>query len=407
MAKKENYKILQVATILIEKYNFKRVQFSGFNDVHKNELWLTNDQDFYFQLIRVTTDSAAEYEADKQRINAAIEAVNKKDNRYYRFLDIHISNDKYDILLEDYNYLNLEDGYADGYNVFGFYPEIYNVVKTSNDSKKELSNIINNVAKMRKQKELQKPFFKRSYPFVTIGFIVVCLIVYIIEVILKSKYDESAVLVLLGAEYKTFTVGLKQYYRLITCAFLHGSILHLLSNMYSLYYIGYSMERLVGRKRYAFLTFMCILISSLSSSLLTDNTILIGFSGAIYGMFVYLVITLWKEKLINFKTLIPVIIINLLLNFLSKTAWIAHLGGAVGGVILYEIFSKENKIPAILMLIVVLTFMIFRFVTIDQINPFYQATDVEVANIMNRLGLKNASLRLIERLIQVYSKYGG
>lgn len=407
MAKKENYKILQVATILIEKYNFKRVQFSGFNDVHKNELWLTNGQDFYFQLIRVTTDSAAEYEADKQRINAAIEAVNKKDNRYYRFLDIHISNDKYDILLEDHNYLNLEDGYADGYNVFGFYPEIYNVVKTSDDSKKELSNIINNVAKMRKQKELQKPFFKRSYPFVTIGFIVVCLIVYIIEVILKSKYDESAVLVLLGAEYKTFTVGLKQYYRLITCAFLHGSILHLLSNMYSLYYIGYSMERLVGRKRYAFLTFMCILISSLSSSLLTDNTILIGFSGAIYGMFVYLVITLWKEKLINFKTLIPVIIINLLLNFLSKTAWIAHLGGAVGGVILYEIFSKENKIPAILMLIVVLTFMIFRFVTIDQINPFYQATDVEVANIMNRLGLKNASLRLIERLIQVYSKYGG
>ena len=407
MAKKENYKILQVATILIEKYNFKRVQFSGFNDVHKSELWLSNDQDFYFQLIRVTTDSAAEYEADKQRINAAIEAVNKKDNRYYRFLDIHISNDKYDILLEDYNYLNLEDGYADGYNVFGFYPEIYNVVKTSDDSKKELSNIINNVVKIRKQKELQKPFFKRSYPFVTIGFIIVCLIVYIIEVILKSKYDESAVLVLLGAEYKTFTVGLKQYYRLITCAFLHGSILHLLSNMYSLYYIGYSMEKLVGRKRYAFLTFMCILISSLSSSLLTDNTILIGFSGAIYGMFVYLVITLWKEKLINFKTLIPVIIINLLLNFLSKTAWIAHLGGAVGGVILYEIFSKENKLPAILMLIVVLTFMIYRFVTIDQINPFYQATDVEVANIMNRLGFKNASLRLIERLIQVYSKYGG
>ena len=407
MAKKENYKILQVATILIEKYNFKRVQFSGFNDVHKSELWLSNDQDFYFQLIRVTTDSAAEYEADKQRINAAIEAVNKKDNRYYRFLDIHISNDKYDILLEDYNYLNLEDGYADGYNVFGFYPEIYNVVKTSDDSKKELSNIINNAVKMRKQKELQKPFFKRSYPFVTIGFIIVCLIVYIIEVILKSKYDESAVLVLLGAEYKTFTVGLKQYYRLITCAFLHGSILHLLSNMYSLYYIGYSMEKLVGRKRYAFLTFMCILISSLSSSLLTDNTILIGFSGAIYGMFVYLVITLWKDKLINFKTLIPVIIINLLLNFLSKTAWIAHLGGAVGGVILYEIFSKENKLPAILMLIVVLTFMIYRFVTIDQINPFYQATDVEVANIMNRLGLKNASLRLIERLIQVYSKYGG
>ena len=407
MAKKENYKILQVATILIEKYNFKRVQFSGFNDVHKSELWLSNDQDFYFQLIRVTTDSAAEYEADKQRINAAIEAVNKKDNRYYRFLDIHISNDKYDILLEDYNYLNLEDGYADGYNVFGFYPEIYNVVKTSDDSKKELSNIINNVVKIRKQKELQKPFFKRSYPFVTIGFIIVCLIVYIIEVILKSKYDESAVLVLLGAEYKTFTVGLKQYYRLITCAFLHGSLLHLLSNMYSLYYIGYSMEKLVGRKRYAFLTFMCILISSLSSSLLTDNTILIGFSGAIYGMFVYLIITLWKDKLINFKTLIPVIIINLLLNFLSKTAWIAHLGGAVGGVILYEIFSKENKLPAILMLIVVLTFMIYRFVTIDQINPFYQATDVEVANIMNRLGFKNASLRLIERLIQVYSKYGG
>ena len=407
MARKGNYKILQVSTILVEKYNFKEVAFTDFKDVHKNELWLSNDEDFYFQLIRVTTDSAAEYEADKQRINAAIESVNKKDNRYYRFLDIHISNDKYDILLEDYNYLNLEDGYADGYNVFGYYPEIYSAVKTNNDTNKEIINILNNVAKMRKEKELQKPFFKRNYPFVTIGFIIVCLIVYIIEAILKSKYDESAVLVLLGAEYKTFTVGLKQYYRLITCAFLHGSILHLLSNMYSLYYIGYSMERLVGRKRYAFLTFMCILISSLSSSLLTDNTILIGFSGAIYGMFVYLVITLWKEKLINFRSLIPVIIINLLLNFLSKTAWIAHLGGAVGGVILYEIFSKENKLPAILMLIVVLTFMIFRFVTIDQINPFYQATDVEVANIMNRLGLKNASLRLIERLIQVYSKYGG
>ena len=51
----------------------------------------------------------------------------------------------------------------------------------------------------------------------------------------------------------------KEYYRLITAAFLHFGAAHLMNNMLGLYLIGEKLEHMVGKIRY-------LLISSMNLS---------------------------------------------------------------------------------------------------------------------------------------------
>ena len=54
-----------------------------------------------------------------------------------------------------------------------------------------------------------------------------------------------------------------EYYRLITAAFFHVDIIHLLCNMYSLAIIGKEVETVLGKKKFIVVYLMSALISSL------------------------------------------------------------------------------------------------------------------------------------------------
>ena len=116
---------------------------------------------------------------------------------------------------------------------------------------------------------------------------------------------------------------------------------------------------------------------------------------------------LGRKGQLKIRVLLPTILLNLYLNFLSTTAWLAHIGGIIAGMIVFLIYSKNNKIIPIATLVIVITFMIYRYATLKTINPFYQATDLEVANIYYQWGLKDYSMKLVARLLDVYQKFGG
>ena len=74
---------------------------------------------------------------------------------------------------------------------------------------------------------------------------------------------------------------------LLTCMFLHGSIMHLLGNMYFLYVVGDNLEDVLGHKRFLIWYLVCGLIASLSSYLVSPTSAIpsVGASGAIAGLF--------------------------------------------------------------------------------------------------------------------------
>ncbi|MFF7929111.1 rhomboid family intramembrane serine protease [Streptomyces mirabilis] len=125
-----------------------------------------------------------------------------------------------------------------------------------------------------------------------------------------------------------------QWYRMLTVMFLHGSYIHILFNMLSLWWIGGPLEAALGRARYLALYF----VSGLAGSALTylvaaPNQPSLGASGAIFGLFGATAV-LMRRLNYDMRPVIALLVINLIFTFgWSNIAWQAHIGGLVGGVV--------------------------------------------------------------------------
>jgi len=125
-----------------------------------------------------------------------------------------------------------------------------------------------------------------------------------------------------------------QWYRMLTAMFLHGSYVHILFNMLSLWWIGGPLEAALGRARYLTLYF----VSGLAGSALTylvaaPNQPSLGASGAIFGLFGATAV-LMRRLNYDMRPVIALLVINLIFTFgWSNIAWQAHIGGLVAGVV--------------------------------------------------------------------------
>ena len=407
----EYVNLLQIANVLSEKYGFSERVIHDFAEYVNEEIWLFNYDDPHFQCIRVTSRPESLFkDEDKRRIDLLLKFIELERKKTLSFLDIHTGRNEHKEEEESYPSLYLHfNGYHDGYDVNAFYPEIYHCIEyfEDEDATKMISALTEKFMKQDKKRRKVLPLHKKiPYP-ITLTIIILCCLVYLVYAILARKYADSAVYVFLGADYKTFTLGLRQFYRLLTCGFVHGSLLHLLSNMYSLYIVGSYLETRLGKARYLFALFVSMLVASLSQGILSSNTITIGMSGGIYGLMMIFLLDLIHLKLINPQSLVPLVLINLFINFLGTTAVIAHLGGLVTGVVLYFVYFTKDKAGTIFLLAVLLLSLIYRYGRINLIEPIYAGTDMEVVRINYDLGFKDYSLQLSKRLSEVYLRYGG
>jgi len=169
-----------------------------------------------------------------------------------------------------------------------------------------------------------------------------------------SKDDKLTSALKLGAFYPPNVRELHQYWRMITCNFIHIDILHIFMNMYAFYDLGHFFELIFTPQAYLFL----IIVSMLLSSLLTytvseissryDSTVTFGASGVVFGFFGaicglgYFVGGYFATLMMDF---LPIIIINLGYTFfnpqISKTG---HIGGFIGGIVAIVILLSVNMI---------------------------------------------------------------
>ena len=211
------------------------------------------------------------------------------------------------------------------------------------DTAQELANLINynNTSKSENRGSKDKSW-------ITYGFIAINVIMYIITAFLSGNIFDSDinVLVFLGAKYNEL-IAAGEYYRLVTCMFLHGGIMHLALNMYALNSIGPLVERVYGRAKYVIIYFISGVISSLLSFQFSE-AISIGASGAIFGLLgTTLVFALMRRKEMAkgfLRNITSVIIINLFIGFsIPNIDNFGHLGGLIGGVITALVLNLARK----------------------------------------------------------------
>ncbi|RME19676.1 MAG: rhomboid family intramembrane serine protease [Bacteroidetes bacterium] len=229
-------------------------------------------------------------------------------------------------------------------------------------------------------------------PPVTLNFLIINILMYAIKLLLYYKYDYD-IIDYLGLRY--YKSSEFHWYQLITYMFIHGNEMHLFFNMFALWMFGPLLENLWGSKKFMFYYFLCGLGAALtqyvfyyfstyelSQSLNTiyeeimqiqdtasrhhllekwneranelyDSMIVIGASGAIYGLlaaygvlfpntyfYIYFVMPMkakWFVILYGLIELFTGIFIE------DNVAHFAHLGGMMVGIIWVLIWKRKNK----------------------------------------------------------------
>ena len=140
-----------------------------------------------------------------------------------------------------------------------------------------------------------------------------------------------------------------QWWRLLTCMFLHFGLLHIGFNMYVLWQIGHFVERLVGNTGLLLLYVTSGIAASIASLAWNPAQVSAGASGAVFGVcgallgFIVLrrdtipleVIKSLRSSMVTF--LVYNAVFALMLPFID---WAAHAGGFVYGVFCGAMLSQ-------------------------------------------------------------------
>jgi membrane associated rhomboid family serine protease len=151
--------------------------------------------------------------------------------------------------------------------------------------------------------------------------------------------DQDA-LVLFGANRGTLVVFENEWWRAFSCTFIHIGVLHLAVNMYSLWRVGAFVERLLGPGLFTVVYLLAGLGGSFASILWNPTHVSAGASGAIFGLFGFIVGFALRARNVLppdaarslWDGIILTIAINVFLAFsVPYLDNAAHLGGLVIG----------------------------------------------------------------------------
>lgn len=213
----------------------------------------------------------------------------------------------------------------------------------------------NAVIQMRHLEELVRKEVERRVkpkakfiPYITIGVAAINILVFFINLFMNNSLCDFGSL-------DTRVLTQHQWYRILTCAFLHADWYHLVNNMFIFCVSGTFLERILGHSQFIMFYFISILASGLSSLLyhasLADGISAIGASGGAYGLLGGMIVILLMhpknyngEMLIRLFLMIFCVITGISEGF--RTPYVdnaAHLGGFSFGIIVMILFILYKR----------------------------------------------------------------
>lgn len=131
-----------------------------------------------------------------------------------------------------------------------------------------------------------------------------------------------------------------QYWRLITPIFLHVGFSHVLFNSFWTVLFAPALERILGKPKFVFAYLAAGVIGNIATYyLLNPQTLSLGASGAIFGLFgIYIYMVLFRKDLVDGPSkqiIIWIAVFAVITTFLTPGVnIIAHLFGLIGGLLL-------------------------------------------------------------------------
>lgn len=368
----KNMLIMKMLHYFITEKNYNPVILQGVD----NEIWLENLDEEY-EIVRIVSTNILNEEQfgfdlfKTKRIVKKIKAktLTFKINTLSIFFDIE--DDFQQNPTKDITCLKIEDEEDIKKNKIlkNTFPDMSKKLKYSEEGLQLFIKITNDINKHNvKDNKKVEEIFKPKYPIVTYTLLAINLLIYILPLL----FNESNYFLRNFCIYPNLIKN-GQYYRLLTGAFIHANIFHLLFNCYALYVIGVQLESFLGKTKYLIVYLFSAISSSLMSMIFLGNNISIGASGAIFGLMGSLVYFGYHYRVylgnIVKTQIIPLIVTNLLLGFMiTGIDNYAHIGGLIGGFLITmalglkyksSSFEKVNGYIVSIIYLVFLTIMAF------------------------------------------------
>jgi membrane associated rhomboid family serine protease len=211
----------------------------------------------------------------------------------------------------------------------------------------------------------------RNFPVINISLIVVNVLMFIYQ--LQQGEQLQQFILQWGFVPAQFQIhgwyNLSAWAPVFTSMFLHGNLLHIISNMWILWIFGDNVEDSMGHGGYLLFYLLCGIVSVFAQYwAATDSPYpMVGASGAIAGVLGAYFLTYPQARIL---TLVPIFIIFYMVELPAYVflgiwvliqlvqgavvlvsndapaggiAWWAHIGGFGGGIILLPFFRKRKR----------------------------------------------------------------
>jgi len=151
-----------------------------------------------------------------------------------------------------------------------------------------------------------------------------------------------------GANYGPYTLS-GDWWRLLTCVFVHGSFLHIAFNMWCLWDLGSLAESLYGHATFGVIYLITGVLASVASVVWNPQVLSVGASGAVFGIAGALIASIYLGEFSlpraaysgTLRSLVFFVGFNLIYGAMSSYVDnAAHIGGLVSGLILGAVIAK-------------------------------------------------------------------
>ena len=341
--------IMKLVHYFVTEGNYNPIVVNGVKD----EIWLEN-QDGPYRIVRINSNNifnTEQLDYDYLKINSISKQIKKKTLSFkVNTLSIMLNVNE-DLNLEgakNVDYVPIYDNNLEitDKKILDAFPDINEKLMKDTNGLDLIINVTQDIN--TKTEEDNRRFDKVFSPkkiIVTPFLMIICVIMFILTIVLADSNSfisaDPKVLLSLGGN---LTLYLKdgEFWRLFTYMFLHGSIMHLLINMYSLYVIGTQLETFIGKFKFMFVFIISGICGGLLSAIATPflnpgkNVVSVGASGAIFGLVAALLYFGYHYRTYlgaALKTqLLPIIGANLVIGFMTVGIDNAcHIGGLIGG----------------------------------------------------------------------------